>query len=758
MMKKITLIMSLFFGLTLNSQVLFEDDGTTNRIAEYTTIDEDGRVIAPFLTDQGVFTDGTWGYVNFGEPLGQTYYSSSSFTAADSCLATEDFLILPVLDFTTALSTPEITLSSASSEGSGEISVFVTNSIVGTTPVASDFTGAALGTLSLTGDYQEQTFDLTTMSGSATVYIAIVNSSAVCSGIIAVKDIKVRNYGVKGITLTDLNIIDQDFSNASLAYKYSVTDCGTTTTPLVATIVNEGTAPLTDTVIVSYEYNTTLAIVTITDTILDFTTTPLASGATHLHTFSEDMDFSNVDVTVLIATAVVSDDFDDSNDEIGHIFASPNAHDLSAGQYDNSFELDFADAGILANTLATMTENNGAQTEWSIQDYSIYGDAADFVSDGINVMEHGYTGAGATYPASDNWVFTPCITFDDSKAYTVSFDYNTIQGSVAPHTLNFLLTNDYTSASAVQTVASGVLGAETLTRYSNQFTVTTSGDYHFAIQDASTLGFILTMDMLTIKELPTPTAPTITPTWEPCTTTASINFSYDSENTYEINWGDGNTEVVTTGNPTHVYVASATPYTANIEVSNLAGTDDADFTVNATMLPTPDATFSFIQSAPTDVTIDFTAQQTYACYTYDWNFGDNTEHAAGSSANHEYLANGTYTVTLFIQDPASGENSSKTQEITITGIGLAIDQIDFVNGIKVFPNPVNDELNINFELNSVQNVAINLQSTDGKIVNSITSNTANVMETMNTSKLSTGLYILSVTTEAGKFTTNVVVK
>ncbi|MGB0884844.1 MAG: T9SS type A sorting domain-containing protein, partial [Chitinophagales bacterium] len=88
-----------------------------------------------------------------------------------------------------------------------------------------------------------------------------------------------------------------------------------------------------------------------------------------------------------------------------------------------------------------------------------------------------------------------------------------------------------------------------------------------------------------------------------------------------------------------------------------------------------------------------------------------------------------------------------------------INEIDFTNGINVFPNPVSDVLNISFELNSAQDAVVELVSIDGRIVSSVSSNNTTVVnEAINTSKLSTGMYILNVTTDEGKFTKNIMVK
>ena len=97
------------------------------------------------------------------------------------------------------------------------------------------------------------------------------------------------------------------------------------------------------------------------------------------------------------------------------------------------------------------------------------------------------------------------------------------------------------------------------------------------------------------------------------------------------------------------------------------------------------------------------------------------------------------------------------QDVIITGV--AINELNFENGISIFPNPVIDVLNISFELNTAQNVEVSLVTIDGKLVNATThSNVSNVSTTINTTNLSTGMYILNITSDEGKFTSTLMVK
>ena len=75
--------------------------------------------------------------------------------------------------------------------------------------------------------------------------------------------------------------------------------------------------------------------------------------------------------------------------------------------------------------------------------------------------------------------------------------------------------------------------------------------------------------------------------------------------------------------------------------------------------------------------------------------------------------------------------------------GLAIEE-DEVNLFSIFPNPATDIINVKFH-NNIDNVVIQLFNNVGKLVKDIyTGNTVNnQIITLNTDKLSSGIYIIS---------------
>lgn len=749
-MKKITLLFALILAaVSVNAQVLFYDDVPTNPEPAYTKIDGDGRAISSFYTNQNVFTNGSWSLSNFGSPLGVAYYSCSSFIGSDSCQSTNDFLVLPLLDFTNANATPFLTFEAATSGDTGTMAVFATTSIAGSTPVASDFTGSALGTFALVKNtYTKFTADLTSLAGQNTVYIAIVNKSTLCNGFIALREIYVKNNIAKDLSVTTSNLVTEDIERASAAlnYNYSIVPCGVNNSTVSVTIKNSGTQAFNDTAFIGYRYENTV----IEDTVLTYITNPIPVAGTVTHTFTTNIDFTTFESTVFSYWALGGGaDTDLVNSTKRQVLIAPNTVDLSTTPYFTSFERSNTE---LAKTLAIKIENSAtAATEWEIQDFSRFSDKHEYLQSGDRLMRHSYIGPSSplSLVPSDNWFFTSCMSFDATKHYRVSFYYTTSFGNIVPHTINFAVGDDYGSSNMTN-VASATLEDTLKTFFFKEFQVSTSGNKHFGVQNNSPRGWYLTMDDLKIEEVKPPTAPAVSSSWNACDSTARVTFNYILGNTYTINWGDGTTETVTASPAEHKYTILG-PQSATVTVSNAAGTANSSTAITTTAPAVPTGAFTFTQNG---TSVNFTVANPNPCSTYEWSFGDNTPNATGTSTSHTYTAAGSYTVTLTETNTLG--SMSTTQTVVIT---TSINEINFVNGINVFPNPTNDNVKIEFELNSAQNVEIALVSLDGKVVKTLaSSNVTKVNEKLNVANLAKGIYILDITTAEGKFTTNLVVK
>ena len=342
---------------------------------------------------------------------------------------------------------------------------------------------------------------------------------------------------------------------------------------------------------------------------------------------------------------------------------------------------------------------------------------------------------------------SPELSLETGKAYEFSIYARTWPS--ASGTVSIDLTDATNSINTnIGTIALG--GTDTIFEkfFFQQIIANTQDDYLVEINKTSS-GFVL-LDLFEVKEIPAPVTPVVSSAWNPCDSLVTLNINLVDGSTYTVDWGDGSViETVTASSPTHAYTIGSTN-TVTVTATNILGFQDNTTVVEALALTAPTAVFTYTQN---DASINVVSSETTSCNTYTWDFGDGSATTTGTSASHTYTSAGTYTISLTADNDAGQNTTSQTVDIIIS-----INEIDFVNGINLFPNPVKDVLNVSFELKNAQNVEISLISIDGKNISSVSKRASAIDEKINISDLATGIYILNITTEEGKYTTNVLVK
>ena len=126
--------------------------------------------------------------------------------------------------------------------------------------------------------------------------------------------------------------------------------------------------------------------------------------------------------------------------------------------------------------------------------------------------------------------------------------------------------------------------------------------------------------------------------------------------------------------------------------------------------------------------------------SWNWNFGDGSNSTL-QNPTHTYTSNGTYTVSLTVSDGTANKTETKLNMITVGPDGI---DDNYTNPVNLYPNPVQDQLNIEAECLILDASVYNLS---GQKVVSRT-NASKTLQ-MNLGDLSPGTYILVVTTEKG---------
>ncbi len=145
---------------------------------------------------------------------------------------------------------------------------------------------------------------------------------------------------------------------------------------------------------------------------------------------------------------------------------------------------------------------------------------------------------------------------------------------------------------------------------------------------------------------------------------STVTFTNTSTNAtaYEWDFGDGSAKVTTT-DPVHVFNTTGS-YTVILTAKNGSKSNTATTTVTI-VDPTPTASFTFVSNnnfiAPSEITFSNTSTN---AVSFDWNFGDGSDHVTDPNPVHTYTETGDYTVTLIVTN--GSKTDTETASISIT--------------------------------------------------------------------------------------------
>ena len=167
----------------------------------------------------------------------------------------------------------------------------------------------------------------------------------------------------------------------------------------------------------------------------------------------------------------------------------------------------------------------------------------------------------------------------------------------------------------------------------------------------------------TTSQVVSATAPNVAPTAAFTSTIADLDADFDATTstdddgtieTYEWDFGDGETDSTSGANVGHTYATAGT-YTVTLVVTDDDGDSDtttADITVTDPPNGAPTAAFSTaIANLQVDLDATTSTDDDGTVEAYAWDFGDGeTDDTSGPVVSHTYAAPGTYTITLTVTD------------------------------------------------------------------------------------------------------------
>jgi hypothetical protein len=135
--------------------------------------------------------------------------------------------------------------------------------------------------------------------------------------------------------------------------------------------------------------------------------------------------------------------------------------------------------------------------------------------------------------------------------------------------------------------------------------------------------------------------------------------------------------------------------------------------------------------------------------TYSINWGDGSNELSESSGQHAYQSIGVYQLCVLYEDASDPACSSTLcEDIVISSVG--VDEFGELSSLNVWPNPASDFLFVQYTLPVDCEVQFRLLDAAGRpVMTPVIANGRVQQVTIETDKLSRGVYLLECTTEIG---------
>ncbi|AEV31855.1 PDK repeat-containing protein [Owenweeksia hongkongensis DSM 17368] len=158
-------------------------------------------------------------------------------------------------------------------------------------------------------------------------------------------------------------------------------------------------------------------------------------------------------------------------------------------------------------------------------------------------------------------------------------------------------------------------------------------------------------------------------------------------------------------------------------------------------------TYNIISTTGAGMNVQFDGSASANAVSYDWDFGDGNT-GTGVNPIHTYITPGlTYLVKLTVKNACG---TSHTKAFKLNQIGL--EEIKAIKSIKIYPNPVNDQLNLVWDNSELSIKEIQINDISGKkVLNQSTTGIESGKLKIDVNHLPDGQYIINVEGSAGEF-------
>lgn len=199
-----------------------------------------------------------------------------------------------------------------------------------------------------------------------------------------------------------------------------------------------------------------------------------------------------------------------------------------------------------------------------------------------------------------------------------------------------------------------------------------------------------------------------------------------------------------------------TTYDVWVADSCATGTAGSMVTFTTASGPLPTIAVSYNQTSTTlsSAVVSFDATGTTDGDTYSWDFGGGSM-ATGDTASFTYAANGTFPVTLTVTNGCGSVDST----FNVIVQGISIEETALGRSLKIFPNPNDGNFNVNFTLETSENVELRVLNPAGQIIlNEKLGSIDKYDGSIDLSNKAKGMYILQIETASGTINRRVTIQ
>lgn len=229
----------------------------------------------------------------------------------------------------------------------------------------------------------------------------------------------------------------------------------------------------------------------------------------------------------------------------------------------------------------------------------------------------------------------------------------------------------------------------------------------------------------------------------------NVNFTaspFDFDITYNWDFGDGATA---TGFVTFHTYPTAGSYYACLTAIDSSIMCTSVYCDSVILAPDPTAcnfTFTYFDL---DGTVGFAANPP-TTNSYSWDFG-NGQTGTGAVDSVNYATGGNYYVCCTLTDAFNACTNTYCDSISVSITGIAEQHSEALT-LLAYPNPVKDQLTVDFVLSQAGTITLELLDVIGNAVYSNTSSETlgKHSESIPTGALSKGAYLLKLTSDSGK--------